>query len=203
MSPSKANTDTDISVTHCTTIKLLEDKLEQREKELAGYQEELQEYMEPGQEDKLERKTLERKIHYHNVFIRTLKTQLKMRRELEKKITENREMREASNKRLETLQTQIEQPERKSTNENKPEKETMPTQENRGISMHVFSLFMTTIGCAAIATAFIFLNAASFGTAGLIVAGIGVACTLAGIGMFTRRQLINDDILDDSVSYSH
>jgi hypothetical protein len=52
------------------------------------------------------------------------------------------------------------------------------------ISMQVLGGFIAVLGCAAVATAFIFLNAATAGVAGLIVAGLGVACIVAGVGLF-------------------
>ena len=52
------------------------------------------------------------------------------------------------------------------------------------ISMQVLSGFIAVAGCAAVAIAFTLLNAASFGVAGLLMAGVGIAATLLGVGLF-------------------
>lgn len=52
------------------------------------------------------------------------------------------------------------------------------------ISMMVLGGFIAAAGIAAVAIAFTLLNAATFGIAGLITAGVGVAATLAGVGLF-------------------
>jgi len=71
--------------------------------------------------------------------------------------------------------------------------------------MQVLGGFMAALGCAAVATAFVLLNAATFGIPGLIVAGLGVASILAGVGLFAagtykKRQGTPNDSLNDSVS---
>lgn len=75
------------------------------------------------------------------------------------------------------------------------------------ISMYVLSGFITIVGCAAVATAFIFLNAATFSTAGLVVAGIGAASILAGIGIFGTEMCKNkpttsNEFLEDITNFS-
>lgn len=57
-------------------------------------------------------------------------------------------------------------------------------KSNVDISMQILSGFIAVVGCAAVATAFILLNAASMGTVGLVVAGIGAALVLASVGLF-------------------
>ena len=52
------------------------------------------------------------------------------------------------------------------------------------IWLKVLGGFMMALGVAALVVAFAALNAATFGTAGLIVAGAGVAVALAGVGLF-------------------
>lgn len=53
------------------------------------------------------------------------------------------------------------------------------------IGMQILSGFIAVIGIASVAIAFIALNAATFGTTGLVVAAIGVGATLlGGIGLF-------------------
>lgn len=75
------------------------------------------------------------------------------------------------------------------------------------ISMHVLGGFMAALGCAAVATAFIFLNAATLGITGLVVASLGTASILAGIGLFgmgtyNNRQTIPNESLDDIAALS-
>lgn len=57
---------------------------------------------------------------------------------------------------------------------------TSPTID---ISMQVLGGFMSVIGCAAVATAFLLLNVSTLGIAGL-VSGLGVASLLIGVGLF-------------------
>jgi hypothetical protein len=59
------------------------------------------------------------------------------------------------------------------------------------ISMYVLSGFITIVGCAAVATAFIFLNAATFSTTRLVFAGLGATSILAGIGIFGTEMYKN------------
>jgi hypothetical protein len=70
------------------------------------------------------------------------------------------------------------------------------------ISMYVLSGFITIVGCAAVATAFIVLNAATFSTAGLVVAGLGATSILAGIGIFgteiyKNKSTTSNEFLED------
>lgn len=51
-------------------------------------------------------------------------------------------------------------------------------------SMQILGGFIAAIGSAAVATAFVALNAATFGIAGLVAAGLGVAAILGGVGLF-------------------
>ena len=54
----------------------------------------------------------------------------------------------------------------------------------RSISLQILGLFIAAVGIAAIAVAFIVLNAATFGVPGVVVAGVGLATTLGGFGLF-------------------
>ena len=70
------------------------------------------------------------------------------------------------------------------------------------ISMQILGGFMVVVGCAAIATAFILLNATTFGMTGLVVSSIGVASILVGIGLFAtgtyrnRQTIPNESFID-------
>ncbi|MGC1182344.1 hypothetical protein [Legionella sp.] len=57
------------------------------------------------------------------------------------------------------------------------------------LSMQILGGFMTVLGAAAIAVAFTVLNAATFGITGLVMAGIGAAVTLSGVGLFAVGSL--------------
>lgn len=87
--------------------------------------------------------------------------------------------------------------------------ESRPEVDNRmSISMQVLGGFIAVVGCAAVATAFILLNAATFGTAGLVVAGLGVAAVLSGVGLFTtgtykNRQATPDEPLEYAVALAN
>ncbi|MDP1604142.1 MAG: hypothetical protein Q8M03_12860 [Legionella sp.] len=66
------------------------------------------------------------------------------------------------------------------------------------ISMQVLGGFIAVVGCAAVATAFVLLlNAATFG----VVASLGVAFILAGVGLFAagtygnRQETPNDSLV--------
>ena len=52
------------------------------------------------------------------------------------------------------------------------------------INMQVLGGFIAVLGAAAVAVAFIALNAATFGLPGLIMAAVGIAALVAGIGFF-------------------
>ncbi len=72
-------------------------------------------------------------------------------------------------------------------------------------SMQVLGGFIAAIGVAAVAVAFVALNAATFGLAGLIVAGLGAAAILGGVGLFAagtykKYQSTPDVIIDDSLA---
>lgn len=55
---------------------------------------------------------------------------------------------------------------------------------NNDISMQLWGLLIAAVGISAIAVAFTVLNAATFGLPGVVVAGIGLATTLVGFGLF-------------------
>jgi hypothetical protein len=59
------------------------------------------------------------------------------------------------------------------------------------INMQVLGGFMAVLGSAAVATAFVLLNAATFGIPGLIVAGLGFASILSGVGLFAASTYVN------------
>lgn len=72
-------------------------------------------------------------------------------------------------------------------------------------SMQVLGGFIAAIGVAAVAVAFVALNAATFGLAGLIVAGLGAAAILGGVGLFAagtykKYQSSSDVVIDDSLA---
>lgn len=72
-------------------------------------------------------------------------------------------------------------------------------------SMQVLGGFIAVIGAAAVAVAFVALNAATLGLAGLIVAGSGSAAILGGVGLFAagtykKCQSTSDVVLDDSLA---
>ncbi|MCL9684410.1 hypothetical protein [Legionella maioricensis] len=64
-----------------------------------------------------------------------------------------------------------------------------PPSAFSNLSMQILGGFITVLGVAAIATAFAALNAATFGIGGLVLAGIGIAATLAGIGLFAAGSI--------------
>ena len=71
------------------------------------------------------------------------------------------------------------------------------------ISMMVLGGFIAFVGIAAVAIAFTVLNAATFGAAGIVVASVGAAAVLSGVGLFAtgaykNRQTSPDDSLDFS-----
>ncbi|MGC1183311.1 hypothetical protein [Legionella sp.] len=73
------------------------------------------------------------------------------------------------------------------------------------ISMLVLSGFMAVVGCAAVATAFVLLNAATFGVPGVIVAGLGIASALTGVGLFaidTYKNRQKHSELDNSTDFT-
>ncbi|KTD82603.1 hypothetical protein [Legionella waltersii] len=55
---------------------------------------------------------------------------------------------------------------------------------SNSLSMMVLSGFIAAVGIAIVALAFISLNAATGGVAGLVLAGVGSAAALSGIGLF-------------------
>lgn len=69
------------------------------------------------------------------------------------------------------------------------------TQSNpsfSNLSMQVLGGFMAALGVAAVACAFVVLNAATMGMTGLIIAGAGFASSLAGVGLFSYASLRNN-----------
>lgn len=70
------------------------------------------------------------------------------------------------------------------------------------ISMQVLGGFMAVVGCAAVAAAFILLNAATFGTVGLVVAGLGVAAVLSGVGLFATGTYKNRQLTSGGPDYA-
>lgn len=75
-------------------------------------------------------------------------------------------------------------------------------------SMQMLGGFIAVMGIAAVATAFVALNAATFGIAGLAVAGLGMTAILGGIGLFSagtykKHQSIPDAVIQDSLIPTH
>ncbi len=63
-------------------------------------------------------------------------------------------------------------------------------QKEDQISMRILSGFITALGLAAVAIAFLVLNAATFGILGIVVAGIGIGLALGGIGLFATTTRV-------------
>ena len=57
-----------------------------------------------------------------------------------------------------------------------------------GMSMSVLGGFLAVLGTAAVAVAFVALNAATFGLLGVVVAGSGMVALLTGIGLFATSR---------------
>ncbi|MFA5961032.1 MAG: hypothetical protein WC785_11025 [Tatlockia sp.] len=70
--------------------------------------------------------------------------------------------------------------------------EIAPSSSINNISMMVLGGFITVLGVAAVATSFILLNALTGGVVGLVVAGIGIASILSGIGLFATGAYRNN-----------
>jgi DNA-directed RNA polymerase subunit L len=88
-----------------------------------------------------------------------------------------------------------------STSESTTKKTNSLSKTN--ISMQVLSGFIAVAGCAAVAIAFTLLNAATFGVAGLLMAGVGIAATLLGVGLFAVGANNNERTTSaDQLSYS-
>ena len=71
--------------------------------------------------------------------------------------------------------------------------------------MMVLGGFITCVGIAAVASAFTLLVAVTLGTAGLVIASVGAAAVLAGVGLFGtgayKNYHANPDItLDNATS---
>ncbi len=66
-----------------------------------------------------------------------------------------------------------------------------------GISMQILGGFLMALGTTAVAVAFVTLNAATFGTAGLTVATVGSASLLSGYCFFVAGQMRNSIDNDD------
>lgn len=92
-----------------------------------------------------------------------------------------REAREANTTELKSLQT---------------------TETHSSISMMVLGGFIAAVGITAVAMAFTVLNAATFGTSGLVMAGVGVAVSLSGVGLFAMGAYKNKNTTSD-ISLEH
>jgi hypothetical protein len=75
--------------------------------------------------------------------------------------------------------------------QNPDTKSDTPSSSITNISMMVLGGFITVAGIAAVAIAFTVLNAVTFGIPGLIVAGLGVAAALSGMGLFAAGAYKN------------
>lgn len=87
-------------------------------------------------------------------------------------------------------------------------KNATPIPSKMDINMMVLGGFIAVAGIAAVAIAFTVINTASFGAAGLAVAIVGVAATLAGVGLFatefyTNRQTTTNESLNFSGNFVH
>ena len=97
----------------------------------------------------------------------------------------------------------------KRSNPSKPKEDSKTNSSSiMNISMQVLGGFMAVIGCAAVAAAFILLNAATFGVAGLVVAGLGAASALVGFGLFAtgtykNTQIKPNESLDHSADFAY
>lgn len=60
-----------------------------------------------------------------------------------------------------------------------------PSSDKMPVNMMILSGFITSIGITAVAIAFALLNLTTLGTAGIVVASVGFATTLAGVGLFS------------------
>ncbi|CEG56465.1 hypothetical protein [Legionella fallonii] len=67
-----------------------------------------------------------------------------------------------------------------------------PNSSPYTFNMHLLSGFITALGIAAVAVAFTVLNATTFGISGLVVAGIGIAAILGGVGLFASTFKKNE-----------
>ena len=93
-------------------------------------------------------------------------------------------------------------PEKESTTGLRTERATNASS-TMNISMQVLGGFMAVLGCAAVAVAFVVLNAATFGTAGLVVAGIGLSSALLGVGLFATGTFKNRKKPEEDESLEH
>lgn len=82
------------------------------------------------------------------------------------------------------LLTEAPNPSTHTTATNASTAEETHTSPTTSINMVVLGGFITALGIAAVATAFIALNVITLGAAGLVVTSIGVAAILAGVGLF-------------------
>ncbi|MGC1181555.1 hypothetical protein [Legionella sp.] len=83
---------------------------------------------------------------------------------------------------------------------NVPSQTDTPSTSFSNINMQVLGGFIAALGMAAVAIAFVALNAATLGLTGLIVAGIGAVATLGGIGLFaagTTRKYQSQPYIND------
>lgn len=64
-----------------------------------------------------------------------------------------------------------------------------PSSAFSNLNMQILGGFIAVLGVAAVAVAFTALNAATLGIGGLVLAGIGIAATLAGVGLFAVGSL--------------
>jgi hypothetical protein len=90
-------------------------------------------------------------------------------------------------------------------NANKSIINTSPEPLLSNITMQILGGFIVAAGIAAIAIAFVALNAATFGVAGLVTAGVGIGLLLGGFGLFatgTYRscQSTTDEFLNSSIA---
>jgi hypothetical protein len=121
----------------------------------------------------VERFVVERPASLVNWFRAIVKEEIDVIKERFKAVYKDRELQETTNLRLQTPQYQ---------------------EEGSNISMMVLSGFIAAAGIVAVAIAFTLLSGAAFGPAGFVVAGIGAAGALAGVGLFAAHKASSLDL---------
>ncbi|KTC86101.1 MULTISPECIES: hypothetical protein [Legionella] len=75
-----------------------------------------------------------------------------------------------------------------------------PPTTHTNISMQILGGFIAALGVAAVAIAFTALNAATLGIPGLVVAGLGAAAILGGVGLFAFGSKKQEAPVDELLS---
>jgi hypothetical protein len=66
-----------------------------------------------------------------------------------------------------------------------------------GIGLQIFGGFLSVMGAAAVAVAFVVLNACTFGVPGLVLASLGAASLLTGVGFFVAGRTKNSYLMEN------